>query len=206
MQYNDNSEMKGDYKVDARGTSELLAKDQMVQMLIPIMKMREDPVFAGMVDWEKGLKQLLSAQNLDIMKSSDEIKQWKKKESEKKPEPDPRIKGNIDVATIRAEGDMQKLEAQIAADKEDRQFKAQMSERDNQQEVQLKNMDYQIKMMEYAAKRDISLDKVKADLAAAAQKLNVQVKLAKSDAKGPQITTPAVEPAGRAKEGRAFPD
>jgi len=206
MQYNERSEIKGDYNVDARGTSVLLAKDQMVQVLIPILKLREDPMFVGRIDWDKAIKQLLSAQHLDIMKSEDDIKAWEKVQKEKKPELDPRIQGQIDVATIRAEAEIQKAESQQKFDSDMAAFKEDVAEKDRQLDLQLKNMDYQIKMMEYAEKRNIGLDKVKADLAEAAAKLKVQVDLAKSGLKGPQITKPPVEPAGRAKEGRAYPD
>jgi len=206
MQYNDRSEIKGDYQVDARGTSVLLAKDQMVQTLVPILKLRDDELFKGMIDWVKAIKKLLSAQRLDILKPEEEIKAWIETLKNKKPPIDPRIQGNIDIATIRAEADLQKVEAQSKHDIDKLTLQEQIAERDRTLDILLKQMDYQIKMMEYAEKRDINLDKVKADLAKAAQELNLQEKLATSNLKGPQVKEPPIEPAGRAEEGRAYPD
>lgn len=206
MQYNERSEIKGDYNVDARGTSVLLAKDQMVQMLIPILKMREDPLFTGKIDWNKAIKQLLSAQHLDIMKSEEDIKAWEKKQKEKKPEKDPRIQGNIDVATIRAEAEIQRAESQQKFDSDMARFKETVAGKDRQLDLQLKNMDYQIKMMEYAEKRNIGLDKVKADLAEAAAKIRLQEKLSTEKGKAEQVVTPVSEPPQRAAPGRAFQD
>jgi hypothetical protein len=206
MQYSNNIEMKGDYQVDARGTSELLAKDQMVKGLIPVMQLRADPYFQDRIDWDKASKKFFSAQNLDILKSDTDFKDAQKKRSEAKPPQDPRIQGDIDIATIRAEAELQKIEKMNKFEADVLNYKEMISQKDRQHEVNMKEMDYQIKMMEYAEKRNISLDKVKADLAAVAGKLNLQRELAHSKMTGPQVTTPYVEPEGRAKEGRAFPE
>jgi len=62
----------------------------------------------------------------------------------------------------------------------------------------------ELALLDYANKRNITLDKVKADLAQTAMELNLQRELSGKDGKGPQVADPAIEPAGRAPEGEAF--
>lgn len=62
----------------------------------------------------------------------------------------------------------------------------------------------ELALLDYANKRDINLNDAKKDLAINAMKLNLQRELSGSDGQGPQVVTPAIEPAGRAPDGRAF--
>ena len=207
MQYNPRSDIKGDFSVDARGTSELLEKNQRAQMLIPIIKLREDPFFAGLIDWSKAIRQLLAAQKLDIMKSQEEIKQWEMEQQQQKqqgPPQDPRIQGNIDVATIRAEAERQKLEMEQQFEREVLAFKERMAEKDRQNKLDLARINYEIKLMELSGQRDISIDKIKAELARDAVKVNLQRELSKQPGGGEQVLEPPSEPPQRAETGHAF--
>ena len=58
----------------------------------------------------------------------------------------------------------------------------------------------ELAMLDYANKRDISLDKVKAELAQEAMRLKTQKELAGVA----QVATPSFEPPGRAAPGHAF--
>jgi len=61
----------------------------------------------------------------------------------------------------------------------------------------------ELSMIDYANKRSISLDNIKADLANNAMKLRVQKELSRAgDAM--EVATPAAEPPGRAREGHSF--
>ena len=77
-------------------------------------------------------------------------------------------------------------------------FKAQQAEIDRQHEIQIKNMERDMKMMELSQSMQISIADIKAQLAQTAQKLNVQTQLSK------QVLTPPSEPAGRAPNGQAY--
>lgn len=204
MQYSSRSEIKGDYKVDARGTSELLAKDQMVKNLVPILQLRVDPYFQDRIDWDKAIKKFFSAQNLDVLKSDDDFKAAQKRRQEQAPKKDPKLQASIDTATIRAEGELQKVERQSQFEQQMAEFKESIAQKERQHEMNMKEMDYQIKMMEYAEKRNIGLDKVKADLAAVAGKLRLQEKLSMQKGGGDQVIKPVAEPPARAKPGHAF--
>ena len=58
-------------------------------------------------------------------------------------------------------------------------------------------------MMKISNDRNMSIDSIKAALASDTMKLQTQKEL--SVVKGPQVTTPPTEPAGRAPNGQAFP-
>ena len=62
----------------------------------------------------------------------------------------------------------------------------------------------EIALLGYANQQQISLDKVKADLAKATMEMSLQRELAGKDGKGPQVADPVVEPEGRAPEGEAY--
>lgn len=64
--------------------------------------------------------------------------------------------------------------------------------------------DYHAKLLDYANRRQISLERAQTELARTAMELNVQRELAGADGKGPQVADAPVEPAGRAPDGEAF--
>lgn len=209
MQYNEKSEIKGDYNVDARGTSVLLEKDQQARSLMEILRAKQDPDIAILVDWKKHARQMFAALHLDILKTDDELKATKPPE---KPQ-DPRIVS----AQIRAESELKKAEMTAAAAAEELklkrdatiaelQEKAKLSEADRQHEAGMKVIDYNIKIMEFSAKTNMSLDKIKSELARDAAKLSLQRELSSGGKAAEQIVTPASEPAPVAKPGHAFED
>ncbi len=215
MQYNENSEIKGDYNVDARGTSVLLEKDQQSQSLMEIMAAKQDPDFAVMIDWKKAIKQLLKQKRLDIMKSEEDLESIEKQRQQQPQQQDPRVEGSIQVATIRAEGDLQKEELKQKSDMRELELKRetmiseleakrQMMEEEQRHEREMKMMDYQMKMMEFSQQSGLSLQKIKSELARDAAKIRLQEKLSMRKEGAGQVLTPPVEPAGRAPEGEAY--
>jgi hypothetical protein len=213
MQYNDKSEIKGDYNVDPRGTSVLLQKDRQAQTLASVMSYKEDKDVNLLVDWEKAIKQLFAALGLDILKSEEDYKKAKDLLAKTPPPQDPRletakIKSDTDLkkATITQESDMREIETKGNLTEKELAFKAQEADKDREHTLILKSMERDIKMMEFAEKRNMSLDQIKAKLADSSAKLKTQIYLAGPDKEGPQITKPPVEPEGRAKDGRAYQD
>ena len=55
----------------------------------------------------------------------------------------------------------------------------------------------------WASGKDINLDKIKAHMAEFVMGLKAQMQLS-ADGKGPQVSTPAIEPEGRAPNDQAF--
>lgn len=200
MQYNPKAEIKGDFNVDVRGTSVLLQKDQQAQTLQQVMSAKADPDINRLVDWEKATKMLFKALGLKILKSEDDLKKYDKERQGKQAPQDPKIVGD----KIRAESAVEEAKIKERMQGKELQFKAQESEKDRQNALILKSMERDIKMMELAEKRGMSLDQIKGKLTSDAMKLKTQTVLAGPDKKGPQVATPLVEPEGRAPEGMAF--
>jgi len=205
MQYNEKPEIKGDYNVDARGTSVLLEKDQQARSLLEVLGAKKDPDIAMLVDWKKHARKLFAAIHLDILKTDDELKATKP--------PAPTIDPRIAAAQIRVEGELKKAEMTQAAITQELQLKAdaiiaelqekaKLAEADRQHEAAMKAIDYQIKVMEFSSKSGMSLEKIKSELAMGAAKLNLQERL--SLQKAGEVIKPPVEPPGRAPEGESF--
>ncbi len=202
MQYNEDDSIKGDYKVDARGTSALLEKEQQWDTIKEILEIRKDPELSGMIDWKKAIKKFFLARKVDVMLPDDKISE---NEEARKKQPAP-VDPVLEVAKVRVDGEMQKVQLVQQSDMAELQFKAEQAALDRQQEIQLKLMDRDIKAMELSQVSGIALDKIKAELTIVAQKLNTQVSMAKDKAlkPSPQLTEPVIEPAPRAKPGYAF--
>ena len=201
MQYGKNEENKGDYNVDARGISMLREKDQQAQDIKELLEIRADPELSDLVNWEKNLKKVLGARNLEL-NSEEKIAENRKKREQAPAPADPAL----EVAKVRAEGEMAKAQVTQASDREELQFKAELAQVEHEQKMQLATLEQNMKMMELSAQTGMSLDKIKAQLTETAAKLNLQKELAyaKDVKEAEEIAEPISEPAGRASEGKAY--
>lgn len=78
MAYSDNALIKGDFQVDARGSSALLVRDMQAQSLMQLGQYQASPAISSLVNWEAWFKQVLKLQHIDptdIMKTESEIAQ-----------------------------------------------------------------------------------------------------------------------------------
>ncbi|MBU0977409.1 MAG: hypothetical protein KKD18_03265 [Nanoarchaeota archaeon] len=198
MQYSDDPDIKGDFNVDPKGVSVLLARDQQARTLVELMRLKGDPDVDSEINWGKGVRELFTSLKLDVLKTDEEKKQDEANKKNTEPQMDPALQ----VAKIRAEGELKKAELVQKSDMEELQFKAQEAGLDRQHQTEIKIMEREIKMMELSQTSGLSLDKIKADLAKEFSKQKLMRELA--DKKTPQIATPPIEPPGRAKEGQAY--
>ena len=80
MLYTDNPDIKGDFNIQARGSSALLVKDVQNQSILNLLAAGANPVYGMFLDTEKLFMRALSAQHIDprdVMKSEAEIEQIK---------------------------------------------------------------------------------------------------------------------------------
>jgi hypothetical protein len=204
MQYNESNDIKGDYNVDPRGVSVLLAKDKAAQSILQLLQFRGDPLIGEIIDWAKAVKQLLAAQQVDILKPDEEIEAAME-----------RIKagqgqgaGQVQAAQIRAQTDLQKekMRQQLEESKfiAGRKRDTEESDRKREHELKLALIARETKMLELAGKGDMTLQQIKAELAKTSLTLNMQRELSMLNQGARQVARDAVEPAGRARPGRAF--
>lgn len=226
MQYSEDPAEQGDFVIDARGSSALVERDLQNQAILQMGQLVMNPAFG--VDPRKWFEESCKAQRLDprkFMYSEEELQQMAQQQGQQQPPP------QLAVAQIRAQTDMQRAqmttqadmqkaqmmaqadaaEAQMRAQQEQArlQWEAQNAEQQRMLDAQIAQQNLQIKMMEFASKRDLSLEQVKAQLAQTAMKLRTQKELTayaadREAATAPQVTTPPSEPIGRAPNGSAY--
>lgn len=230
LEYGEDDSIKGDFQIDARGSSALVERDLQNQAILQMGAMVMNPAFG--VDPEKWFTEALKAQRLDPKRFlMDEDKRAAMAQQPQATAP------QIQAAQIRAQADAQKtqitLQAEVQQLREELASKERIAGLQTQAAVKKMQLDTdrdaayidsqnrrdsamaqakmselllkrELAMLDYANKRELTLDQVKAKLASDAMKLQVQKELAGSDGKGPQIATPVVEPTGRAPDGEAF--
>lgn len=160
MQYNPKSEIKGDYEVDARGSTALMQRDLQNQALIKWLAALTNPVIGHMFDKLRFVKKALQADYIvpdDVLRSDDEIKRLEDQMAKQQPQPSPdalvRAESAIEVAKIRAGVEQQ----EGAADRE--------------HEMLMAAIESDIALRDMLTKQGINLDKLKGQLALGAMKI-----------------------------------
>lgn len=171
MQYGTNEEIKGDFEVDARGSSVLIVRDQQQQAVMQMFQFAQNPVFGIFVDPEKLFKKGLEMNHLtpdDVMRTPEQIAQKQKEQANAKPPVDPKVQAaqlqaqaRIEEAKISAQGEQAYIQTQQQIGRDD--HAAKMGE------LQMKR---ELAILDYANKNQMQLNQVKADLAELALKLN----------------------------------
>lgn len=165
MLYSDKDEVKGDFNIDARGSSALIIRDIQNQAFTNLLAIATNPVFSPMIDPRVLFEKALQAQHIDpkdIMLSEEEIKA--KQSQQQQAPPDPRVQAaqiNAQARVAQAQAVQQGVTAQVQsrnqAEVEDRQLRLQ--------ELQIRR---EVEMLKLAAQERITIQEVKAQLAQAA--------------------------------------
>ena len=193
---------KGDFQIDARGSSALVERDMQNQAMMQLLGVSLNPAYG--LDPDKVAKEVLKGMRLDHKSFSFDEEQ-KKAMSEKQPPEDPRVT----AAKIMMEG---KLKSEEVESKQlaDRTVAEARMELERQRHEAGQN----------AEDRKDTADELKAKLADTVMKLKMQEKLtmaAQTQAddhivanhrmdifKNKQVSTPATEPIGKAPKGEAY--
>jgi hypothetical protein len=154
MQFNPKESIKGDFEVDARGSSTLLVKETQTQALITMMQLAESPVFGPLVKSAELFRKVAQAQHItpnDVIVSDEEIKAMEAQAAEQAEEPDPElllkekeIEVKLEIARMNAQVEMAKIAAQTdssMAQVESNMAKAQLTE-DNKANIHMSELDY----------------------------------------------------------------
>lgn len=216
---------KGDLKIVADGTMAMVEKAIQEQTMLGAGQMTVNPAFG--IDPKKWFSEYWKLKRLDprkIQYSDEELQQM----SQQPPPEPPQIaaaninaKARIEAANISSQASVAKVKADTDRDtvyvnaESHRVEIAQQAANDKLGlERDIANLNYQIKLMEFASSEKLSLEAAKTKLAETAMKLQVQKELSTAalrvdlhkteSGRSPQAITPAVEPAGRAPDGQAF--
>lgn len=167
MLYNEDEEIKGDFTIDARGSSALLIRDIQNQAFLNLLAAATNPVFGMFIDPQKLFEKALQAQHVDpaeIFKSEEEIEQIKEQMKQAAAQgagTDPRI----EAAQIRAQTDMQKVQAQNQGDMAELQVRLAIKQADIAARREELQMTREIEMLKMANVQNLSLEQIKAKLA-----------------------------------------
>jgi hypothetical protein len=167
MLYNEDEEVKGDFSISARGSSALLIRDIQNQAFLNLLAAGANPIYGMYLDTEKLFRKALQAQHIDptdVFKSEEEIEQIKEQQkamANQPPPPDPRI----EAANLRAQTDLQRAQMQNEGDMAEiqaRQVKMQQEAEIKMAELELTR---EIEMLKMSNAQNLSLEKIKAQLA-----------------------------------------
>ena len=172
MMYNEDEEIKGDFTIDARGSSALVVRDIQNQSFLNLLAAGANPVYGMYLDTQKLFEKALQAQHIDpaeVFKPEEEIEQIKeaqKQAAAQGPAPDPALA----VAQLRAQAEMQKVQAQNQGDLQEIQVRQQIAAQEADLHIMQLEMTREIEMLKLSNSQNISLEKIKAQLADTAMK------------------------------------
>ena len=167
MLYNEDEEVKGDFSINARGSSALLIRDIQNQAFLNLLAAGANPIYGMYLDTEKLFRKALQAQHVDptdVFKSEEEIEQIKEQQkamANQPPPPDPRI----EAANLRAQTDLQRAQMQNEGDMAEIQAKMQRMQQEAEIRMAELQMTREIEMLKMSNTQNLSLEKIKAQLA-----------------------------------------
>jgi len=165
MMYNEDEEVKGDFSIDARGSSALLIRDIQNQAFLNLLAAGANPVYGIYLDTQKLFEKALQAQHIDpkeVFKSEDELE--KIKEQQKNPQqaaPDPALA----VAQLRGEIEMKKAQAQNEGDMAELQVRQSIAQQEGEIRMAEMQLTREIEMLKMANTQNLTLEQIKAKLA-----------------------------------------
>lgn len=192
MQYSDKEEIKGDYQVDARGSTALMVRDQAQMALQNLMQMAGHPVFGAYIDPKKLFRKAVESNHIpadDVMRSDIEIAQNEARAREQPPPPPLPVQ----VAQIRAEAEKEAVKIESESERVNQQMRMQEA-RDNRAgrlaEMQLER---DLLILKFAHEKGMQIDDIKAQLAMHVidNDAKARVKQADAMARGPASGDPA---------------
>jgi hypothetical protein len=173
MAYSDDDEIKGDFQIDARGSSALVVRDIQNQGYLNLLAAGANPIYSMFIDPKKLFEKGLQANYIDpkdIMLSDAQIEQ---KQQQPAP-PDPRVQ----AAQISAQAKVQEAQAIAQGQAVEVQSREQAAVQDRQLRMQELQLQYEVEVLKTASALKISIEQVKAQLAQAAIVSNSKRELA----------------------------
>ena len=196
LQYGDDDE-KGDFSIDARGSSALVERDIQSQELPQMFQIAMNPVSGW--DPKKVANEIAKSRKFDPKQFEYEDAEWQKIVENLSQKQDP----SIAIAQLRAQTDEKLMQIE-------QQWQTQENQKDRELQVAIAVLDEQLASASLTSTERQTFEKIKAQLADSAMKLSTQKELsAASLAVGVHkhntaAAKPPTEPAGRAAKGKAF--
>lgn len=158
MQFSQKEEIKGDYNVDARGSSVLLVREMQAQnLLIIALQLGGHPIFGPMLRNRELLKKIFQAYMIpadEVMLTDDEIDAVLAAAAAQS------------EAAIKAQAEKEKLATQTRENQAERSTKIAIANANNETKLQIADMDYDQVMNHLAGGLNMKVNELEARLAA----------------------------------------
>ena len=172
MMYNEDEEIKGDFTIDARGSSALVVRDIQNQSFLNLLAAGANPVYGMYLDTQKLFEKALQAQHIDpaeVFKPEEEIEQIKEAQKQAAAQGPP-LDPAMAVAQLRAQAEMQQVQARSQSDLQELQVRQNIAAQEADMQIMQLQMTREIEMLKLSNTQNISLEKIKAQLADTAMK------------------------------------
>lgn len=218
LRWGEDDEEKGEFVVDARGSSALVERDLNNQGLQQMGAMILNPVFKK--DPAKWMDEYMRGMKLDPKRIEYEDEEWQKV-VEGLAAAGQKGDSSVEVAQIRGEAALQvqqlrnqnddmdrelekaRLTLQEQRDEADRAIAAQREESDRQLQIAFQALKKELDELTIASGAEDTDKKIKADLAKSIMGIEAQFAMQRNETPT-EVATPTVEPPGRAPAGEAF--
>ena len=184
MQYNDNEEIKGDYRVVARGSSTLLAKEMQQAQLMQFAQLSMNPVLGPTTKFlplQRKIAQALQLEADEVVKTDEEMQADAEKQAQQGPQMPPEIQlqmqklqlegqkfqATMQLEVKRLEADTMKIQMQAKNDAMDAETARAQIQRDFAQfqfEIQRQERAEQLEMAKMANERQMTIEALRANL------------------------------------------
>lgn len=180
MMYSEKDDIKGDFEIDARGSSAMVVRDIRNQAIMQLLGAAANPSFNFMIDTKRLFEKALEAQHVDprdIMLPDEEIKQRQEQAAKAQPK-DPALQ----VAELRANAEMERTKVVQQSDMQELQLKQQLAQQEQQFRMQQLQIEMQIEMLKLAQTKELTLEQIKAEMADTAMKERSKAQLFNAEA------------------------
>jgi hypothetical protein len=216
LQYGDDAE-KGDFQIDARGSSTNVERALQNQELVRMVQLCLNPAYKK--DPAKAMDEYLTSRHFDPKKFAYDDEEWQKIVANLgKPPPDPRV----EIEQMRIQDGQQRYQADQQAQERLWAYKSAEKEKDRQNKIAIEMIDERMTSAELTSLERQVLAKIKAALAETTIKINAQRELSAQAMQDgvdrhaadiavdlhkhgtPRVSVPPTEPIGQAAPGRAY--
>jgi hypothetical protein len=208
MLYNPKNEVKGDFTIDARGSSALIVRDIQNQAFLSLLQAGANPTYGIFLDLQKLFEKALQAQHIDpqdIMASPAEIQQRQKAQAQHAAmNQNPQLQ----VAQVRLQGEQLRIQAENQQSSLDSQTKVQIAQIDYAARLEELQAQKEVQMLIMANKQQMTLAQIRADLAGTVINTNTQKELHAAKAHlemQSQLANPSPDPSSPGPYDNATP-
>lgn len=175
MQFSENEDAKGDYVIEARGTTALMVKELQAQQMMGFLNFYGNPIFAPILAPKapamlRKMAEVMRLNPAEVIPSDEEVQQMQQQAQEAAAQQPQQQDPRIQTAMIRADAEMKRAQFEAQADQVEMNVRQQLAEQDMAYKLQALTLEREIAIMKISAEQNLSIENIKSQLAMAAAK------------------------------------